>query len=272
MNAYCEKAEILVSVSPYVKIVQSILPEETHVSLLVPQGASFHSYEPTPQAMLQATKAKIWFSLGDPFEEKVKNFLLAHNPHIKIIDLSLGLNLLEESCHTHHDHHSHDPHIWTSPKMMIEQVKKIQDVLLDVFPDKKDEIEKNCHMTILDLNHLDEEIRATLKGCENMPVLVVHPSYGYFCREFDLVQYSIEFEGKEPSMHRLSDLVKKAQELGIKTVYGQKQYSNKSCSIIAKMLHAKLIILDPYSDDYFNSMLQIAKSFSESTVEPAHEE
>jgi zinc transport system substrate-binding protein len=41
--------------------------------------------------------------------------------------------------------------------------------------------------------------------------IVFHPSWGYFARDYDLKQVSIEVGGQEPSAAELGELVKEAQ-------------------------------------------------------------
>ena len=193
--AFAKEPTALISMAPYVKMVEELTDSKVSVELLVPAGFDAHTYEPTPRQILNATKASIWFIVGEPFEVRAKRALLADNPNLVIVDLREGLDLLyEHECH-HHKSEA-DTHIWMSPKMMKMQVLLIAKSLQKQFPELSDLIEKNTGPLIARLDALDREIHTLLDPHKGEVVLVAHPAYGYFCREYGLVQMSIEFEGK----------------------------------------------------------------------------
>jgi zinc transport system substrate-binding protein len=92
--------------------------------------------------------------------------------------------------------------------------------------------------------------------------MVSHPAYAYFCRDYQLKQLSIEFEGKDPSPRQLTSVLTRARQAGIKTVFIQMQYNNKGAQLIAKELGAKIVTLDPYAENYFIMMREIASHFA----------
>jgi zinc transport system substrate-binding protein len=77
-----------------------------------------------------------------------------------------------------------------------------------------------------------------------------------------LEQLSIEFEGKDPTPQQLNVILMKARAARISKVYIQPQYNSKGARLFAQELHAEVVVLDPYSENYINSMLDIARAFS----------
>src|ERR1700730_951032 len=61
---------ILVSVAPHKFFVEKITKGTAQVYLMVPAGASSHTYEPTPRQMIAASKGNIWFCIGETFENR----------------------------------------------------------------------------------------------------------------------------------------------------------------------------------------------------------
>ena len=59
---------------------------------MVPAGASSHTYEPTPRQMVVAGQAKLWFRIGEPFENRAVQALTSHHPDLEIVDLRQGLD------------------------------------------------------------------------------------------------------------------------------------------------------------------------------------
>lgn len=96
-----------------------------------------------------------------------------------------------------------------------------------------------------------------LNPLANRTILVSHPAYAYFCRDYNLTQLSIEFEGKDPMPQQLTKILETARDLKVKKIFIQPQFQNKGAKLIAKELDAELITLDPYSEDYFEMMREI---------------
>ncbi|MBS0636734.1 MAG: zinc ABC transporter substrate-binding protein [Verrucomicrobia bacterium] len=257
----------LVSMAPYVGMVKELTGDQVKIELLVPAGFSAHTYEPTPKQILNAAKASIWFTVQEPFEVRALQALTSENPKLVLVDLRQGLELIGGHDHDHGHgcscSHGADTHIWMSPKMMQVQVNHMAAMLKEVFPELSDTIDKNRPLLVDKLKNLDSTIRSILEPHKGEVVFVAHPAYGYFCREYGLTQQSIEFEGKDPTPKHIYSLVKEAKDDKISTIFTQNQYSTKAAELVAKEVGAKLVMLDPYSEDYFTSMKKIADSFAE---------
>ena len=65
-------------------------------------------------------------------------------------------------------------------------------------------------------------------------------------------------------MHKI---VTQAKALKIKTIFTQAQYGVKGAQLVAELLGARLVDLDPYSEDYLASMNRIAQAFHASFTE-----
>jgi zinc transport system substrate-binding protein len=254
---------VLVSVAPYVTIVNDLTAGQVSVDLLVPSGFSTHTYEPTPKQILHGAKARLWFTIGELFEPRAIKALQAENPKLQVVDLRQGLHLMDEhDCHEHE--HSHlDPHIWMSPRMMQVETSRIAVSLSETFPELAELIRKNYPKIMSRLEELDRSIREILKNKKGKSIFVSHPAYGYFCNEYGLKQMSVEFEGKDPTPKQLFEVIQLAKKEQIHTIFTQKQYSTKASMLVAHEIDAKIIPLDPYSPHYFDSMLQIAQNFAE---------
>lgn len=273
-SCYSQEAPyVLVSVAPHKFFVEKVAGDTVNVVLMVPAGASSHSYEPTPRQMVNAGKAEMWFLLGEPFETKAIKALKSYNSNLELIDMRQNLSLLSDQCH-HHDHqhpnhhHCSDPHIWLSPKMAKIQAETIAYALMEKYPENKHLYEQNLAAFQKELDQLDGTIKNILFPLKNRAIMVSHPAYAYFARDYGLTQFSIEFEGKDPTPKQLNTVLNDAKNNHIKTIFVQHQYSNKAANLVAKELQAKIVDLDPYSENYMETLLHIAKSFAESDKAP----
>lgn len=254
---------VLVSVAPDKFFVEKVAGDTVQVILMVPAGASSHTYEPTPRQILTASKADLWFQLGETFEERASRALQCHNPRLKLVDLRQGLDLITSDpsghccCHAH----GYDPHIWLSARLAKIQAETIANALSEYYPEHRELYQERLRAFQSELDDLDQEITDTLKGIKNRTIMVSHPAYAYFCRDYDLRQLSVEFEGKDPTPQQLTNILNEARRAEIKTIFIQQQYSSKGARLIAKEIGAEVVTLDPYAENYIESMLNIARNF-----------
>lgn len=257
---------VLVSVAPHKFFVEQIAKETIHVHLMVPAGASSHTYEPTARQMMSASHASLWFYIGEPFENRAIQALKSHHPEMQFVDLRKGLHLIkaeEGQARCGCCPGSVDLHFWLSARQAQIQAKTIADSLSLTFPAYANFYQKNLILFQKTLQELDEIIQTILDDIKNRNILVSHPAYAYFCRDYCLHQYSIEIEGKDPSPQQMTQLLNLARKSAIKTVFIQMQYNNKGAKLVADTLGANLVVLDPYSEKYLSSMLEIAHAFAE---------
>lgn len=252
---------VLVSVAPHQFFVEQIAQQTVAVQLMVPPGASAHTYEPTPRQMMTAAKGELWFTIGEPFEARAKRALLSACPQLNCIDLQQGVDLIRSS-HGHCCRGSVDLHFWLSARQAAIQAQTIADTLSARYPTHASLYQANLNRLQQDLSALDREIHALLAPLEERTVLVSHPAYAYFCRDYALEQQAIEIEGKDPLPQQMTRLLEQARRAHIKTIFVQKQYNHKAATLMAAPLQARLVTLDPYSYDYFNSMREIAHAFA----------
>lgn len=253
---------VLVSVAPHKFFVEKIAQETVQVYLMVPAGASSHTYEPTPRQMLAASRADIWFRIGEPFENRAIQALKSHQPKLEIVDLRHGLDLIQDPHHKGCCPGSVDLHFWLSARQAQIQAQTIATALIQAYPEHTELYKHNLHAFQQELRNLDQEIQTILAPLENRHILVSHPAYAYFCRDYDLKQYAIEMEGKDPTPHQMTKLLNVARQVHIRTIFIQMQYNNKAATLVAETLGAKLVILDPYSENYVTSMRDIAHAFA----------
>lgn len=257
---------ILVTVAPHKFFVEKIAKETVRVHLMVPAGASAHTYEPTTKQMLTAAKGKIWFRTGETFENRAIQALKSHHPNLEIIDLKEGLDLI--SCEEGKNccrccPGAFDLHFWLSARQAKIQAKTIANSLSKTFPTHANFYQQNLKAFEKELEDLDQKIQIILNPLQNRNIFVSHPAYAYFCRDYDLNQYSIEVEGKDPTPQQMTKLLNLARQFRVSSIFIQMQYNNKAARLVAETLGAKLVILDPYSEQYLNSMLEIAHAFAE---------
>lgn len=255
---------VLVSVAPYKFFVEKIGGPTVKVILMVPAGASAHTYEPTPKETLAASHADLWFLIGESFEPRAVKAIKSYNSKIVLVDLKQGVDLISDKGVTHHCHNPNcqDLHIWLSPREAKIQAQTIARTLETAFPENKSLYANNLKNFLEELDQLDRDIEKTLKPLKNRWILVSHPAYAYFARDYHLQQLPIEYEGKDPTPKQLTKVIQIAKDNHIKKIFVQIQYSSKGARLIADLIGAQVVNLDPYSENYFESMREIAQQIA----------
>lgn len=254
------KPLILVSIPPYQFIAERIGGDVLEVQTVAPPGANPHAFEPTSRQTAAIARGEIWFQIGEPFEAKALSVLKGKNQNLMAVDLRQGIGLLQEpslSCnHCAMDHL--DRHIWLSPKLAAGQAETMAHVLSDRFPEHRNLFQKNTEQLRLDLEQLDREIEALLSSVQERVLLVSHPAFSYFCRDYHFEQLSVEYEGKDPRPKQLEEILQKAIAHRAELALALPQYNNKGAQLIAEKLHLPVRMIDPYSTQYFEMMRLLA--------------
>ena len=250
---------VLVSIEPYAYFVERIAGNTVTVRSLVPSGANPHIFEPTPREVGQAAEAQLWVRIGESFEAKIGSVLQEQRPGLISIDMCQGIEMLEESCHGHTHEEGKDRHIWLSPKLAKTQAETIANALIKLYPDQRELYLRRLAAFVEDLTLLDQEIALMLLPYRDQAILVSHPALGYFCRDYHLVQLSVEQEGKDPLPQHITKILKHARTHSVRSVLTQAQYNNKGAELIAEELHLPTHLIDPYARDYLENLTSIAR-------------
>jgi len=257
-----DKIGVVVTILPQREFVLSVGGERVDVTVMVPPGASPHTYEVTPGQMTRLSKAKIYAKVGSPIEFELTwlDKLLAQNKNLLVVDCSRGVNLIKS---TDPDEPGLDPHIWTSPNNAKIMVNNICEGLIQIDPGHRQFYEDNRDIYIEKLNDLDRQIKDSLSGAKMRMFLVYHPAWGYFARDYGLEQIGIEREGKEPQAAYMARLIKEAEEKNIKIIFVSPEFDARSAEAIAREIKGRVVVIDPLASDYLENMQRVAEAFKE---------
>ena len=279
-----EPLDITVSILPQEYFVTKIGGDRVEVNIMVEPGASPATYEPKPQQMKALSEAEAYVSIGVPFEKAWMEKIRGANSQMLVIDSAQRIERMEmvdrhhhgeeEAEHAHEDEkaagegHDHDaenldPHIWLSPQLVKAQAENIYQGLVKIDPENAAKYQANLEQFLTEIDQLDRQIKQNLAGIENRQFIVFHPAWGYFARDYDLEQVSIEVGGQEPSAAELGEIVKEAQEENIKVIFAQPEFGTKSAETIAQEIGGQVLLITPLAPDWSNNLLQVSQTFAE---------
>jgi zinc transport system substrate-binding protein len=250
------KIGVVVTLLPQAEFIENVGGNKVTVTVMVPPGASPHTYEPTPSQMTALAKAKIYAKVGSgvEFELVWMDKLSAANQDMLVVDCSEGTSLQEITGEHKHTHNIMDPHIWMSPRNARIMAQNIYTGLVRIDPENSADYESNLNAYVKRLDELDRDIKAGLAGVTNRQFMVYHPSLGYFAREYNLTILPIEEAGKEPTPAGLTRLIKQTEAHNIKVIFASPQFNPQSAEVIASTIDGKVIFIDPLARSYIANL------------------
>lgn len=267
-----DKIHIVVSILPLAEFTEKIGGNKVDVSVMIPPGASPHSYEPRPEQFTRLSKAQLYVKVGTPVEFELVwlEKILSTNKDISVCNGSRGIELIT----TNPDHGpgenrnatNIDPHVWLSPKNAKVIVENICSALITMDPDNQLFYQRNRKQYLSELEGLDQDITAVLQKKKARKFMTYHPAWGYFAKTYNLDQIPVEFEGKHPTAKRLQKLIKQAREENIRIILASPQFNTKSAEVIAREIQGQVILIDPLEKEYIANLKKIA-SILDQTME-----
>ena len=257
--------------------------KNTNIStkMLVKPGAETHTYEPTPQDIIDIKNADMFIYVGGDSDTWVKKILKdvdTKKTHVmKLIDLVSTVNeeivegMEDEDEHDHehdHDHsHSHehdhdhdhkhdhdeeeegpeiDEHVWTSPKKAMEIVKKIAKVASEIDAAEEAKINDNAEKYVAEIAQVDKDLHQAIDGKISEIVVADRFPFRYFADEFGL-KYAAAFSGcseqTEASAKTISFLINKVKQDKVKKIYKIELSNGKIAETVSKDTGAEVLEL-----------------------------
>ena len=202
------------------------------VTTLMPPNQEVHSYHPTTQDWLEASRAEVLVYNGAGVDRWFEEELLPDldTSGKTVVETTAGLGLLEAHGHDHgdgdDDHGDTDPHTWLSPWMAVQQGQAIYEALSAYAPSQL--LTDNWEALKARLDALDGEYLTTLANATKDVIIVSHEAYGYLAHRYIFEQHGVIGISAEeqPSVKAISDLVVLMEEEAIYTVFVDPVYSH----------------------------------------------
>jgi zinc transport system substrate-binding protein len=255
------RKEVTVSILPQKYIVERIADRLFQVNVMMPPGANHETYEPTPLAMKSLANSKLYFSIGWlDFERTWTSRFADLSPDMKIVNTSEGGELLKYEGKENDGHTSGiDPHTWLSPRFVKLQAEHIATSLSELDPAHADLFKANLLWFSAQLDSIDTAYSRLFNPMKGAKFLIYHPALGYFARDYNLNQVSLETEGKEPSAVHLSRLIEIARKEDIHSILVSKEFDSRNAETLAREIDGQVIVFDPMAGDLLANLDRIAR-------------
>jgi zinc transport system substrate-binding protein len=94
--------------------------------------------------------------------------------------------------------------------------------------------------------------------------MIYHPNLAYLARDYGLAEIAVENEGKEPTPSMLMELIDRARKDHLSLILVQREYDTKNARAVADESNARVVVIDPLSEDWYSSTSEIIRILKES--------
>lgn len=236
------KLQIVTTIFPLYDFARSIGGDKVNISLFIPPGIEVHHFEPKPSDISKINSAKIFVYTGAFMEPWVNDIVGSSNSNIKVVDSSIGVELVKEK-----QGDQADPHIWLdfeNAKIMAGNIAK---TLSEVDPHNARYYQNNLHAYQSKLSEIDSKYKDLLSTCQSKTIVYGgHYAFGYMARRYNLTYTAAQgfSPDSEPTAQDLIRLTKEIKDHNIHYVFYEELTSPKTAETLARETGAKLLLLN----------------------------
>lgn len=288
------EAEVATTIFPIYDITRNITGDALEVALILPPGASPHTYEMTPGRLQQFTNTKVVYGVGHEFDLWSERISDSVGAEFFVVDNNIPLVAYEErekhdhDSHDDHedehhddedheddhededlDHHDHgdvDPHYWLTIQNGKIIATNIANDLTSRYPEHAETFATNLAGYLAELDQADAQIKETLSDLSTTELITLHDAWYYFAEEYGLevVATFSPSPGREPTPRFLENLLEEIEEHELTVLYTEPQLAGGTIRGFARDNNVTLATLDPIGglneqDSYIGLMLSNAQ-------------
>ena len=241
-NEIDDKLQVYTSIYPIYDFAKKIGGNRVRVYNITANGSEPHDFEITSKDIVNLIKSDIFLYNGGGIEHWVDT----------VKDSIKDLYYVDTSYNLTND--TLDPHFWLSPINAIIQMENIKNAFIKIDSNNSNYYDSNFNLYSNHLYILDSRFRDNLSKVKNTNLVITHPAFGHFCKEYSLNQVAIARDDFDPkSMSSIIDFIKSNN---IKALFYEEFSSSKLVDSIAKETSSTIYRLNPIeslSEEYINA-------------------
>lgn len=220
-----QKPRVAATIFPLYDITREITQDLVSVTLILPPGASPHTFEPTTTLLKELSITQAVYRIGSDLDRWIES--AAKSSAVPLITVDDGI-VLRKAVDEEESSSGIDPHYWLTVRNAQTIAKTIAQDLQERFPELADEFEKNLNSYLAELDATEQEVRSILSQVENPSVVTFHDAWFYFAEAYGL-QIVGTYEptaAREPTPQYLADLLSLMEASNTDIIYSEVQSSN----------------------------------------------
>ncbi len=248
------KIKVAATIFPIYDFVRNIGGKYVEPILIVPPGASPHTFSPSFSDVKKIAGAKVVFYNDFGLDDWVLK--LAKNAGVPLeTNVSEGLQYVVKA-------HNGNPHLWLNPDYAISQCEVIEKTLEKIDPEHKSYYEQNFEKYREEIRETADSLKKEVSSLENRKFIAFHPAYTYFAEFFGLEEAGVieKTPGQKPNPKDLAEIENLIKEEHIKAIFSEPQISSSILETISQDTGVKILVLDPLGGtDERKSYLELLK-------------
>jgi ABC-type Zn uptake system ZnuABC Zn-binding protein ZnuA len=260
-----DRVRVAATIFPLFDIVRRVGGPLVDTVLVLPPGASPHTFEPTPASVRALSGAGALFVIGHGLDDWAGRVARgAGVPRLVPVDTGIALRRADAGVRARVD-----PHYWLSASNARTIAHTVAGELKRLTA-RHAEVDGGLAGYLAQLDAADAEVRSLMAELPMRRIATFHDAFGYFADAYGL-QVAAVFEpypGLEPSPRFVVEFQRTVRAAGIRVVFMEPQLSVDALRPIARDLGVTLAVLDPIGglpgrETYIDLLLFNARAISD---------
>ncbi len=241
--------QVVVSIKPLHDITLAVMEGVGTATLLVPSGASPHTYALAPSQAKALYEADLIVWIGPSLETFLIQPLERRKSGSRLLTLleMPGMTLYPAQNTQDHQHGPLDPHLWLDPLNMIDYANQLAKALGELDPENKQRYSHNAKQTNERLILLDQSLKKKLAPIQSSPIMVFHDAYQYFQKRYQLnvVGTILLRPDVLPSVSRLLEIQQTLKSEKVQCIFSEPQFKPAIVERLIANTQVKHGVMDP---------------------------
>lgn len=215
---------VAATIFPVYDLLRSVVGDEAEAELILPPGASPHTFEPSPGVIRRLSEAKVVFKIGlvDDWADKI-------SPSGAVVRVDSGIELKSFNIETfgeEEEEGDYDPHYWLIPGNARIIARNIYEELVRLDPEREAAYSENLERLDEKLSLLDADLERELAPFRGSGIITFHDAWGYFAERYGLkiAAVFIASPGKEITPGDIRLVGEATRKSGVKAVFSEPQF------------------------------------------------
>jgi ABC-type Zn uptake system ZnuABC Zn-binding protein ZnuA len=233
------RPKVAATIFPLYDIVREVGGTAVDVVLVLPPGASPHTFEPTPAGVRSLAGAHLLFLIGHGLDEWAAGMARGVGVRRTVV-VDRGITLRREGGTV-------DPHYWLSIANAQAIARTVAQEIERLVPERSDAVRRALASYLTRLDVAERAIQGLLADLPSRRIATFHDAFGYFADAYGLeVVATFEpFPGKEPGPRFVQEFQRTVRAAGVRVVFVEPQLALAPLRPIARDLGVALSVIDP---------------------------
>ncbi|MGH9399574.1 MAG: metal ABC transporter substrate-binding protein [Thermoanaerobaculia bacterium] len=234
-----EAPRVAATIFPVYDIVREVGGPAVEPVLILPPGASPHTFEPRPSSARALARSAVLFRIGHGLDDWAVRLAEAAGVG-RVVAADAGVRL------RNFPGGSIDPHYWMSCENGKAIAKTVAAELIRIAPGQRAAIESRLASYLERLDATDTEIRRTLDDLPSRSIATLHDGFGYFAEGYALTVAAV-FEpsgDREPGPRAVAEFQRRIRAAKVGVIFVEPQLSKDTIRAIAGDLGIPIATLD----------------------------